>query len=209
MRNAVIDTATGAVKRFGHCDFSVGADFNPATETQVAIGEGAAPIFGLPHRHMKIANGLLIEMTQGEKDAADGATVFVTARLHQAITLYGREVILLADWTPIGATTAAPSTIAPDISKVYGKLSLSVKTTGAGAEVRVMEADDAGVIVQLTDPAVVLPDTAGAWKTHSYDTNVAPRAGRNRYYAEARLGSATNATIDGTILAMFERSNKP
>jgi len=37
MRNAVVVTITGAVKRYGNCDFSAHDDFDGDTETQTAI----------------------------------------------------------------------------------------------------------------------------------------------------------------------------
>ena len=41
--NAVYETATGKLLRFGECDFTTDGGFNPATETQVATNQELDP----------------------------------------------------------------------------------------------------------------------------------------------------------------------
>lgn len=75
MRNAVTDTATGYVKRYGNTDFSTHGGWSPGTETQTQINDGATPPVGVPLYHVKLVTGSpfsdFAEMTTPEKDAVD------------------------------------------------------------------------------------------------------------------------------------------
>ena len=57
MRNAVVDSASGAVKRHGRTDFSVANDFDALIETQVALNEGTIPPDGVPLDQIEVVNG--------------------------------------------------------------------------------------------------------------------------------------------------------
>lgn len=69
MYNAVVHNQTGSVRKYGFCDFS--GEFDPQTESQVALTEGAIPPTEL--RYCKVSGGGFVEMTQEEKDAVDAA----------------------------------------------------------------------------------------------------------------------------------------
>lgn len=71
MKNAVIDTATGYVKRWGFADFTTDGTFDGATETQVVLNDEAVPVADIPLHYNKIVGGDFVEMTQPEKDAVD------------------------------------------------------------------------------------------------------------------------------------------
>ena len=72
-RNAVTDTALGYVRRHGYCDFLTDGSFDPGSETQAALsGDEPAPD-GVPLHYVKVAAGVLVEMTVPEKAAIDVA----------------------------------------------------------------------------------------------------------------------------------------
>ncbi len=73
MPKAVIHTATGAVLRYGYCDFSTDGTFDPATQTQVDVTEGSVPLANIPLYYNKIVGGLFVEMSAAQKAAVDAA----------------------------------------------------------------------------------------------------------------------------------------
>lgn len=90
MRNAVVDTATGALKRVGATDFTTHSDWNPGTETQLAISESAVLSQLILRRHHKVVAGDLVEMTAPEKAAADLA---IPTSAIQAKNRVGAQII--------------------------------------------------------------------------------------------------------------------
>lgn len=71
--NAVTLTSTGGLKRYGGCDFLNDGTFDGGIETYTTdVGH---KIEGLLFRYHKIVGGVLVEMTQGEKDIVDAAVV--------------------------------------------------------------------------------------------------------------------------------------
>lgn len=88
MRKAVINTATGAVIRYGYCDFSTDGSFDGATQTQVDLNEDSNRIPDIPIYHNKIVAGGFAEMSQAEKDAVDAAReATATANLDGSVKL--------------------------------------------------------------------------------------------------------------------------
>lgn len=74
--NAVTDNATGAVLKYGYTDFI--GDYDPATQTIVALAEESLPVTGVPLYYQKIVSGLFVEMTDAEKEAVDAAGISPT-----------------------------------------------------------------------------------------------------------------------------------
>lgn len=71
--NAVTLTSTGGLIRYGGTDFLNDGTFNGGTETYTTnVGH---KIEGLLFGHHKVVGGILVEMTQGEKDIVDTAVV--------------------------------------------------------------------------------------------------------------------------------------
>jgi len=59
VRRAVIDTATGAVKRHGYCDFENDGSFDASTESQLVIASGMAAPSGTPLSLLRVIDGQL------------------------------------------------------------------------------------------------------------------------------------------------------
>jgi len=66
-RNAVVNTATGAVLRYGFSDFLT--DYDPATDAIVPLEWSATPIKGVYLGYQKIENDYFVEMSEAEKAA--------------------------------------------------------------------------------------------------------------------------------------------
>ena len=74
--NAVTNTATGGLLRYGACDFLNDGQFKGATETYTTnVGKRLNTV---PKKYHKISLGIFAEMTQPEKDAVDAAEVSLT-----------------------------------------------------------------------------------------------------------------------------------
>jgi hypothetical protein len=72
-KTAVVDTATGAVIKWGFVDFS--GEYDPATQTIVPLAEDAVPIEGIPQYYQKIVDLFFVEMTEAEKLAVRDAGI--------------------------------------------------------------------------------------------------------------------------------------
>lgn len=71
--NAVTLTSNGGLLRYGSTDFENDGSFDGTTETFTSdVGK---LIIGLERKYHKVSGGVLVEMTQGEKDTIDGAIV--------------------------------------------------------------------------------------------------------------------------------------
>lgn len=105
MKNAVIDTATGYVKRWGFTDFTADGNFDGVTETQVALNDEAVPVADIPLHYNKIVGGDFVEMTQPEKDAVDAVMPTngvqrINAMAEQTISGSAFQSVFGGVWTP-------------------------------------------------------------------------------------------------------------
>ena len=67
--NAVTNTSNGSLLRYGAYDFLNDGAFDGALETYTTdVGKR---VVGIVVRYNKIVGGVLVEMTQGEKDVVD------------------------------------------------------------------------------------------------------------------------------------------
>jgi len=71
MYQAVVHTATGAVLKYGYCDFNT--DYNAAIESIIELDMSAIPPSNVPLYYCKIVSGLFVEMSAEEKIAVDAA----------------------------------------------------------------------------------------------------------------------------------------
>lgn len=67
--NAVTNTSNGSLLRYGSSDFLNDGSFDGSVETYTTnVGKR---VVGIPVKYNKIVGGVLVEMTQGEKDVVD------------------------------------------------------------------------------------------------------------------------------------------
>lgn len=71
--NSVTNTILNSLKRYGGVRFDLESSFNGATETYTS--DVGPRVDNLPIRYNKIVGGVLVEMTQGEKDSTDAAII--------------------------------------------------------------------------------------------------------------------------------------
>ena len=199
-RRAVIDTVTGAVKRYGKCDFASEPVFDAGTETDVALNEGAAPATSI-RSHNKIVAGAFVEMDQSEKDAADGSADVIPDKFSTAAeTLLASPdpTVLSASPKICGGIPLRPDKMLVDPSRSHVRVTCSLKADGAGAVIRFKEN---GVEID----SWTLPDTSDIHVAKLFTTSKALGSGLNIYEVEAELGSATTAELKYTAIALFDR----
>jgi hypothetical protein len=135
---------------------------------------------------------LLLDQFMADKGWDFYAELPVVATFHASTKLVESEAALGADWTPLGGVVTDPHTFAKNVDKVFASLVGGVRTTGLGAELRMVQIA-AGVETVLG--TVALPDTLSSWATFQGYTNIPPSGGLNTYRVEGRSGSASSASV--------------
>lgn len=112
-RHAVIDTATGYVKRYGTVDFTLESVFKPLTETQVDINTVTQIPDGVLQEYTKVVGGNFVEMTAPEKAAVDAVlpTNVVQRKIVDAETIVATgSTDATTGWASVvgGTVTARP-----------------------------------------------------------------------------------------------------
>ena len=200
-RKAVIDTVTGAVKRFGYSDFANGSDFDEDTETEVDLKVDAVLISGVSRNHHKVTAGAFVQMDQAEKDAADGSANVVPDKFSTAAeTLLASPdpTVLSASPKICGGIPLRPDKMLVDPARSHVRVTCSLKADGAGAIIRFKED---GVEIDFW----TLPDTSDVHVAKLFTTSKKLGAGLKIYEVEAELGSATSAELKYAAIALFDR----
>lgn len=143
-------------------------------------------------------------LTVGEKDALDAVvaahdgTPLLQVRFHGASTIAHGEVgVTESDWALVGGVVTTPDFFAP-VASLRARVTGSFKTVGTSAELRLVE-DGTTVLGSFE-----LPDTAGAWEKMQWHTSAAASEGTHEYTLEARLGSATSASVRYVSMSVLE-----
>ncbi len=127
----------------------------------------------------------MIRVTAKERDIPY-PEIFITSALIQD----PKSVTSDPSFEEIGGTVSNPSKVFPDLTSVRARVVGMVKSTGTGGELKLVE-EDFTTPVDLNATPFAVPDTAGAWQTFSFDTDVQCRASRNLYCLMGRLNGAT------------------
>ena len=148
-------------------------------------------------------------------DAADGyvwAWDFGTSALVQmrspayeyrlSVQVLGQPwLVSSTTWETVGAVTLDPSPHG-DVTKMAASLAGEALITGA-AEIRVVEVDAFGAVVNMMPTPLPLPDSGGGYDYWQAITTVPPRAGHNQYEVQARVDSLGNtASVRFTSMAL-------
>lgn len=206
-RNAVIDDATGAVKRWGECDFTAEL---VAGESQVSLDADVFPAAGVKRRHHKVVDGAFVEMTQGEKDAADASPVVGLTFIPSGseLRVFDSKQVIAAvgpgNWDVLGEVTLDLAAVG-QLSALLAIVTSDFKTDAAGAKLRLVA--DSGEGTESVKGTMDLPSTAGVWKRDQSVMVTAPgvfTAGRQRYTLEGQLNApAILAELRGGMWSPF------
>ena len=104
-------------------------------------------------------------------------------------------------WETVGAVTLDPSPHG-DLAQIAASVAGEALVAGT-AEIRVVEVDTAGVVVDMMPAPLPIPDTGGGYDYWQAITTVSPRAGHNRYEVQARVGTlGDSASVRFTSMAL-------
>jgi len=106
-----------------------------------------------------------------------------------------------SDWSDVGGVVTNVGFFVKDINMALGRIVGQVKTTGAGADLRILKQDGS----VLLGP-VALPDTQGAWVVFSETTNseLPLDVEEVLYVVQARLAGATSLFFRFTSFTLLE-----
>lgn len=132
---------------------------------------------------------------------AEDTGVFITpptARFHATSKIINDAVAVTEDasWQVVGGVVSDVSFFTADVSRALGRVVLGAKTTGTGAQLRVVEeAVDGDGEVDMKPTPHAIPDTSDAWLPEKFSTTVPPRGGDRTYRLEARRNGATTFSL--------------
>lgn len=147
-------------------------------------------------------------LSAGEKTTLDGLVAahvgYPTMEFVASTKLFaGEQIIVSPTYAEVEGVVTNVGFFIPDLTKAIGRVTLLVKTVGAGAELKLVETEP-----DLSDPvdvsaAQVLPDTVGAWQMYQFNSNVPPRAGDKFFALHAKLNGAVSLTLKAASLVLL------
>lgn len=144
------------------------------------------------------------DLSAEDKSALDGvvaahvATPPTQVRFHGSSTIaQGEAGIPAGDWVSVGGVVTTPSFFAP-VASLKSRIIGSYKTTGTGAEIRLME-DGTTELGRLA-----LPDSSGAWAQMQWFSTTPGSEGAHEYTLEVSLGTATSASVRYVSMSLLE-----
>ena len=150
------------------------------------------------------------ELTTEQEEALDTIVAAHTGtatdiKFHESTTLFSekKDLLDINEWEDLGGVATDPEFFTPNIASIFGRVGCALKTSGAGAEIRVVE-DKFGVITDLTTTPIQLPDTGGLWVPFQFNTDASPNAGGAIYRVEGRRSAATLAEVKYVVISMME-----
>lgn len=135
--------------------------------------------------------------------ATQGVSIVVT--LEVTIPLVGKEVAVIGDliWDVLEGAVTTPSFFCEDMNCLFARI--IGEHRGDGGQLRLVENVDGEGDEEKIVPFFEFPDTVGAWKRFSVDSNVVPRDGQqNVYRTDARLNGAAALDIRYATISMIK-----
>jgi len=129
----------------------------------------------------------------------------VVLKFHASSTVLPQTLLIGAvapAWDKIGELFTSPYFFVANLAAAKGRAVGQAKTNGAGAVIRIVEQDAAGVDVVVGSFNV--PNTAGAWQPAKFFTNVVPRAGDLNYRLEAQAPAGVVLEVRAFSLSLIE-----
>jgi hypothetical protein len=121
---------------------------------------------------------------------------------HASASLGGGSIpITSSDWQELGGVVTNPSAFYLNLPTLLGQVVGLVKAVGVGAEIRIVERNDAGVEIVMGQWAIT---PSADWVTTRYYTTVPPRAGDHLYRLDGKLGAATSVALRYPSLVLLE-----
>lgn len=172
--------------------------YNPATR-----------VYTVPLAYWKESGGSIVEMIQAEKDAIDAIPTPTEPRLRMVAALVAGTTKTITDQSPnwgfVGSTVGRAGFLISDLTRAIAHVTMAIKTTGTGAELRLVEATPTS---DVTCKEVTLPDTSGAWSVHEFSTipgvDPVPRDEIAEYRLEGQVDGSSTLEIRSADLSLIE-----
>jgi hypothetical protein len=178
-------------------------DFDPV---EWLINPDTSLLVGVPTIYWKVVVDNVEEMTAAEKSAVDVAHDPPSLQFIASSKLVDRpfSVAQVNTWEEIGGAVTTPSFFTPDYANCIGRVTGMICTTGAGAELRVIENSASASNVQVGQ--FVVPDTGGVWQMFGFMVaNQPPAAGTNEYVLQGKLASASALSIKAASVSLLQK----
>jgi hypothetical protein len=193
-RNAVVHQTLLYCKSYGATDFT--GSFDAGVYQQVSLNPGQHPVVQ-PLEHNKVVSGDFVEMTQGEKDAADDNVTphaFVTAPI-DATELSIND----ANWVTAGTVVLQLDRYGdPDEMRVEAMG--MINTTGGAADCRIAATNEDGSLFF----GVTQVGGAGSWEIAKHNRKPANIPGKaTEYRLQFRNGAASSFLLRGWVLSFI------
>lgn len=135
--------------------------------------------------------------------AHDGIEVVYAYKIASTIIGQSQDIVDDQTWQELGGVAVNVQFYCQDLAKAYAIVEYSAKAVGSGAQLRVIEVDDDGNVVVMSD-AAPLADSSGAWKVAKFLTNHSPASGDRTYILQGRLNGATSASVRFASFVLVE-----
>ena len=106
------------------------------------------------------------------------------------------------DWSDLGGTVTTLGSFVCDVSCAWGRVVGQVRTSGAGAELRVIRESD-GAVMQASP--VVLADSAGTWVNVQFWANQNQPSGIDCFILQGRRNGATLLEVRYFSMSLLEK----
>lgn len=204
-------------------EYSISADFPGGAVTlwQLGLEISESSIATALNHFVQAGDTLEIwfadALTAGEKTTLDGDTTGPAGGLlaaHGAVPRYQFKASAKL-FSGVKSVTSDPTFeevegvatnigfFSPDLTKALGQATLLVKTSGTGAELKLVETLPDGSSPVDVSAVFSVPDTAGAWQMVEFSTNVTPRSGGHLYSLHGRLNGATSMDLKAATLLLL------
>jgi hypothetical protein len=140
-----------------------------------------------------------VDDLQAAHDPSNGPPRFGESNLLVSLPI---AITLDGTWQDLAHWTFNAKKQFDDLAKAYLRCVGSVKTSGTDAQFRIIHSDTTTLIATPFKPG----NTAGAWTTFKFKTDVTLPNGRKTYTLQADLNGATSADIRGTEVAILRKA---
>lgn len=125
---------------------------------------------------------------------------------HAPSSIVQSEIAITSDtdWQDLGGVVTSPNFFVPDLNRILGQVTGAGKVSGTGVELRIIEDNLNGTIRDMVPAPRAVADTADAWKSVQFTTQLPPSTGLNMYILQGRLNGATSASIRFVSMSLLE-----
>jgi len=137
-----------------------------------------------------------------EADAPLPSNPTPTPRIATSLVATKKDILLDAEWDPIGGVSVNASFYIPDLTRSFAIVQFEHKAVGTQAQLRLVEIDANDNVRVLGGPYDIAP--SAKWKTSKFQTDQVPGTGDKTYELQGRLNGATSASVRYGSVVLIE-----